>query len=156
MQIGRSALRYLKTVINRVIFLIYSNGTAGTTNMYVSIAEKLVAGAEAPTAGELWEEQASQLMQLGNELEETLRRSPVTSGIQFFNTIGEVAHVTHPTGSGGAAHTHREPTPITAPTSAPSTARRGHWLDPTCWADRARGATPQLVISLQSSSGDHF
>ena len=39
-----------------------------------------VAGAGAPTAGELRAEQASQLMQLGYELEETLQRSPVTSG----------------------------------------------------------------------------
>lgn len=40
-----------------------------------------VAGAGAPTAGELRAEQASQLMQLGYELEETLQRSPVTSGL---------------------------------------------------------------------------
>eukprot|EP01052_Picozoa_sp_SAG31_P006993 SAG31_NODE_328_length_17643_cov_46.707649_13_plen_179_part_00 len=47
------------------------------------------------------------------------------------------------------------PTPIRAPTSAPPTAR-GHWLDPTCWADRAGGVAPQFLIGLQFSSGDHF
>ena len=47
------------------------------------------------------------------------------------------------------------PTPVRAATSAPPTAR-GHWLDPTCRADRAGWVAPQFLIGLQFSSGDHF